>query len=158
MSTETNEPILTELRNEHQAILSFGDALDAKLNTLLGSGSLIIGLFAALGTAAAPVWYWLIIIIVAIGYLGSLIWTGAAIQPTRYALPIRADWDHIAATYLPLPPAEQITYLISQHLVAIAANQQILIRKARAARLALWSLLVTLSILLANRLLLAALT
>jgi hypothetical protein len=158
MPTENHEQILTELRNEHQTLLAFGDALDAKLNTLFCSGSLIIGLFATLGSpSSAPVWYWLVIIGITICYLGSLIWAGAALQPTRYTLPIRADWNHIAQTYLPLPITEQICYLISQHLVAIAANERVLVGKARAAKLALWLLLSALVLLLANRLLLTIL-
>ena len=159
MQTEsaTHEQILAELRNEHQALLAFGDALDAKLNMLLGSGSLLIGLFAVLGSAsAAPVWYWLVIIVVAIAYLGGLLWTGAALQPTGYALPIRADWAHLATTYFSLAGEVQIDYLISQHLVAIAANERVLARKALAVKVGLWALLVALVLLLANRLALAA--
>lgn len=152
MENVAQEQILTEMRSEHQAFLAFGDALDAKLNTLLGSSSLLIALFAILGaTSAAPVWYWLVVIGVTVIYLGGLIWVCAALQPTDYMLPIKANWDHIASTYFPLPYAEQIDYLISQHIVAIAANKIVLERKARAVRIGLWALLVALIILLANR-------
>ena len=40
--------VLKELRSENEALLSFGDALDAKLNMLFGSGTLVLSLFSTL--------------------------------------------------------------------------------------------------------------
>jgi hypothetical protein len=155
-SSNSRAQVLVELRNEMKALLGFGDALDAKLNTLIGSGSLILGLFSTFGLVQfGPPWYWTVIIASSIVYLGSLFYLGIALKPTTYHFPIWTDWNHLYTTYIPLGEDDVSDLLISQLIEAIEKNQEVLTRKARAVSLGVWMLLAMLVMLAGCRLLLA---
>ncbi len=148
--------VLTELRSEQEALLAFGDALDAKLNMLIGSGSLILGLFSTLGLVQpGPWWYWAVIIVSAIVYFCVLFRLGFALAPVSYHFPLLEDWDHLYSTYIPLSGNDLFNKLISQNLEAIELNKEINIRKAQAVKFGVWTLLTILVILSGCRLVLA---
>ena len=148
--------VLTELRSEQQALLSFGDSLDAKLNVLIGSGSLVLGLFSTLGLIqVGPWWYWSVVIFSAIVYFGVLSWLGLALAPAQYHFPLLADWSYLYSTCIPLEGDSLIDTLISQNIVAIEHNKAVNTRKAQAVKFGIWALLAILVTLSVCRLLLA---
>jgi hypothetical protein len=158
----SREEVLTELRHELSALLDFADALDAKLNMLLGSGSLVLGLFSSLGLLGlgqgglvAPGWYWCLVLGIAMAYLGSLAYLGFYVSPTKYHFPLKEDWDHLEKVYFPLEGAVLYEKLISQNIEAIERCKEVLERKARAVHEGIWALMGVLVILSVARLCLA---
>jgi hypothetical protein len=148
--------VLDELRQEQESLLSFGDALDNKLNMLIGSGTLVLGLFAALGLMEEATFsYWLVIIISATGYWVSLFVLGLNFRPTTYHFPVKAEWDHLHKAYIPLEGDELLDKLISQNIEAIECNKEINQSKARAVTFGIWALLIIVVILSGCRVLLA---
>jgi hypothetical protein len=158
MNEETSRAqVLIELRNEQESLLDFGDALDAKLNMLVGSGSLILGLFSTFNMIQpGPPWYWVAIIVAGVAYFALLFWLGFSLSPKTYHFPLKADWDHLYATYIPLEGDELLDTMISQNIEAIEKNKAINSRKALAVCVGLWALPIMLVVLAGCRLTFAA--
>jgi len=148
--------VLTELRSEQEAVLSFGDALDAKLNMLIGSGSLILGLFSTLGMIQyGPLWYWGVIIIAGVAYFCLSFRLGSALAPASYHFPLPESWENLYKIYVPLEGEALFDKLISQNIEAIERNKAVNARKARAVTFGIWALPAILVILTGCRLILA---
>ena len=151
------EQVLVELRSEHGQLLSFGDALDAKLTAVFQSMAIIIGLFSALGAiTSAPIVFWVGIGALALAYLAGTVRALKAWSPLSYSFPIKADWDVIASECLPRGDTEMRELLISQYLISIAEIKTTLELKAEAAK---WGILLaacTVAILASLQVLVAA--
>ena len=154
--TSSRAQVLTELRTEQEALLEFGDALDAKLNMLFGSGSLVLSLFSALNLIQpGPWWYWALIIVLAVVYFCVLFRLGFGLSPRLYSFPLKADWEHLHKVYLTLEGEQLYNHLIRQNILSIEDNRKVTDRKARTVKFGIWALPAILVILTVSRLLLA---
>ncbi|HUS83921.1 MAG TPA: hypothetical protein VMX56_02160 [Anaerolineales bacterium] len=145
--------ILTELRSENESLLSFGDALDAKLNTLFGSGSLVLALFSTMGVLNSdPWWYWLVVILSAVAYFAVLFRTIRELKPKEYSFPLPTSWCFLRDKYFPMEDNDILEKLISQNLCAMEKNKTILKDKAQAVGRGLWALPIIVVVLTVCRL------
>jgi len=154
--TRNKALVLAELQKYQDALMDAGDSLDSKIHQLIAAGSLVLGLFSTLGMIqTGPVWYWVVVLVLAVAYLVSLIWLGSVLLPANYAVPIQADWANLYTAYVPLQEANLYDRMIKQYILAIEANSKVTERKAKAVRIGVWALMATLVILIGSRLLLA---
>lgn len=141
--------VLFELQAHANAILDFGDALDSKLNLLVGAAGVTLGLFSALGAINQVwQWYWYVMASVALCYCISVIVVTREFLPIDYHFPLLANWDHLQTTYLVLEEEEMLDRIISQYLVIIDKNNALLERKTFAVRGGMVLLFTTILILI----------
>lgn len=141
--------ILFELQAHANAILDFGDALDNKLNLLVGASVVTLGLFSALGAVnQAGQWYWCVMAVVALCYCISIIVVVREFLPIDYHFPLLVDWDHLQTTYLVFEEEEMLDRVVSQYTVVIDRNNALLERKTFAVRFGMVMLFTTILILI----------
>jgi len=146
--TRKQELVLHELQQHATAILSFGDALDGKLNLLMGLNSSALGIFIILGAAAqAPIFYWFGLIVIGLIYAGGVIRITRAFLPYDYEFPLLPEWEHLQTAYLNNEEEALLDILISQYLAVIEHDNTILERKSKAVEWGTVALFVTLLIL-----------
>lgn len=133
--SDSKTEVLNELRDEAKSLIAFGDVLDNKLSQLLANGGLILGLFSLAGAVKAtnPT-YWIILTLSIIIYLIGLVLVSNALSPMPYIFPVFPDWDYLAEHYFPLTGEALQDLLISQTLVALSGNKEILAKKSNAVR------------------------
>lgn len=133
---------LEELRRAYDAIGDSSDILDRKAGELLGAGSLITGLFAALQIrlieeGQSPL-YWMGVALVFLGFLSLIVLcTGAFRARERvYKLPIRPEWNTVVVNVLMKTPKEAVLKMIRSYTEYIPYNQELNTRKDKRVRAA----------------------
>lgn len=130
--------VLDELRRALDKSYEASDALDGKLQQLLGYTSLIIALSGTLQLTIlrqlGGILFWVILVIVLLLYAAIFIITFAALRPRTRKLPITMNWEILDELYFDKGETSVLERLISDHLTDIEESNKINSEKARAVR------------------------
>jgi len=136
------ELALEEMRRSFSEYKKAADVLDQKVNTLLNTASLVIGLFGLLNIRllenGQPAYYWVGFIVVVLLYLSMIALCTNALQPAEYMNPIKADWDVVHDNILILSPKEAVLKMISGYIEYIPHNKRVNEIKAKKVRISTW--------------------
>ena len=142
MSTQL-EPIdkrlvLEELRRALDKSYEASDALDGKLQQLLGYTSLIVALAGTVQLSilrqVGGVFFWIILVAVLVLYALIFVVTFRALRPRTHNLPITGSWEILNELYFDKGETPVLERLISDHLANIEQSTQVNAEKSRAVQ------------------------
>ncbi len=132
--------VLEEQRRAFDHLAESSNALDAKLQTLLGSASLIISLVGTVQIVllkqAGGFFFWaglLVVILLYLAMVGFILW---GLRPVAHFEPIDSQWENLAIRYFNESEDHVLQYMISDYLYGIDYNGGLNNGKIRALRVA----------------------
>jgi len=146
-----------ELRNEHEKLLGFVDALDAKLMQIIQVAIAVVTAFAAVNVVrGAPLGYWIALEVTAVAFASAITYVMVHFAPYQFRFPIASDWDELDEHYFGLSEDEARDALIGQYIMILDEVRPVLNTKARAVRVGLVAVSIAIVTLIAMQLVLAA--
>lgn len=146
--------VLAEMQRALDKAYEASDALDSKLQQLLGTTSLIAALagtlqISALRQAGGPV-FW-IVLAAALAIYARIFWIAfKALRPTTKEFPMTGNWDVLWDKYFYPSEADTIVRIISDYIDAIKQASGLNDLKARRLQsLMKWTFALVLSLLIA---------
>ena len=131
---------LEEMRRLYEQRFESADKLDEKAATLLGSASIILSLVSTLQLTLTgtdqPFFYWILLVVALLLYIGLIVLTVWAISPTTYQSPIKADWDVLDKRLFQQDEKQALLTLIKAYKDQVIANKEVNDRKAVKVKLA----------------------
>jgi hypothetical protein len=145
------ELALEEMRRAYQEFSTASDVLDQKLSTILGSASLILGLFGVLQftpfkAGQSPI-YGIGLVIAVLLYIGMITLCTNALLPRTYQLPVQVDWNALSEHILVKEPRDAMLTVLSGYVARIPHNRKLNEQKAERAKWASLSLIAIVLIL-----------
>jgi hypothetical protein len=115
--------LLTQQYRRFDAIVSANEALDAKATTLLGSSSLVVSLFGAVGlfrlaSPGAGPWARLLVVLLVLLFAAMVITVALAWWPRATAFPGGQDWQSMKQRFLDAGTREAFTAALSDSIAA----------------------------------------
>ena len=137
-ATPQQKLALEELRRGYDVLAGSSNTLDQKAGSLLGSASLVTGLFGTLQIALirpdqSP-WYWVGIVLVLLAFLALLAICTSTFWAKSYKIPLKADWAVIYSNVLSLSPSESIEKMIASYITWNSYNRKLNAQKAGRLR------------------------
>lgn len=134
--------VLEEQRRAFDKVSEASNSLDQKLQSLLGSASLVVSLVGVLQLPTLKLstgdFFWWVFVPALLLYISMVVTTILGLRPLKYLDPIDSNWDVLAARYFDESEDHVLEYLISDYLAFIEINRNLNQRKTRALNWAAW--------------------
>lgn len=144
--------VLDEQRRAFDAVSAAADVLDGKLQSLLGSASLIISLLSTIQiavlrqTAGWLFWLGLVVILALYIWMVNIIVRG--LRPLKYFTPIPNSWEELTEQYFNVNENESLNQQISNYLDYTERNRELNFNKIQAVHRATRLFMIILVVLL----------